>query len=149
VSSAPAVDSPSPVASPTVIPSPTAVPTSAPTSPRAAGSVAVTRTGGIAGVRQRIEIAADGSWTFTDQKAGKSQTGTLTGAQRQQLSTMVADPALAAEAHAAAAPGACADGFTYAIEAGELSLRHQQCGNTVKTPRTDALLRLVTAATPL
>jgi hypothetical protein len=100
-------------------------------------------------VRQRVEIAADGSWTFTDQKSGKAQAGKLTGAQRQQLSTMVADPALASEAHAAAAPGPCADGFVYAIQLGETTFRHQQCGNTVKTPRTDALLSLVTAATPL
>src|SRR4030088_379791 len=77
--------------------------------------VTVTRTGGLAGVLQVLAVAADGSWTFTDRRAGTSQQGKLTTAQHQDLARLLTDPALAAESHRSPAPGSCADGFRYTI----------------------------------
>ena len=112
-------------------------------------AVTVTRTGGFAGLMRRIEIAADGSWVFTDMRNGKVHRGKLSTAQRRELARLVADPALAAEARTRPPSGACADAFVYTIVAGELSIRYEQCGGTTKRPRTDEILSLILAATPM
>jgi hypothetical protein len=111
--------------------------------------VTVTRTGGLAGVMQVLAVAADGSWTFTDRRAGTSQQGKLTTAQHQDLGRLVTDPALAAESRHSPAPGSCADGFHYTITFGEMSVRYDQCGTAGKRPLTDQLLALVLDATPM
>ena len=111
--------------------------------------VTITRTGGLAGVMQVLAVAADGSWTFTDRRAGTSQQGKLTTAQHQDLARLLADPALAAESHRSPAPGSCADGFRYMITFGEMSVRYDQCGGAGERPLTDQLLTLVLDATPM
>jgi hypothetical protein len=110
--------------------------------------VTITRTGGLAGVMQVIAVAADGSWTYTDRRAGTSQQGKLTTAQRQDLARLAIDPALAAEARRSAPPDPCADGFVYTITLGEASTRYEQCG-AGNRPVTDQLLALVLGATPM
>jgi hypothetical protein len=111
-------------------------------------TVTVTRTGGFAGLMQRIEIARDGSWVFTDLRSGTVNRGRLSVAQRQELTRLVSDPAFLREAGTRPAPGGCADAFVYTIAAGELSFRYEQCGAT-KRPRTDEILNLILAATPI
>lgn len=110
--------------------------------------VTITRTGGLAGVQQVLAVATDGTWTYTDRRSGNTQQGKLTTAQRQNLATLVADPALPAESRAAPA-GACADGFIYSIAFGEASVRYEDCGGSAGHPLTRALLALVQDATPL
>jgi hypothetical protein len=124
------------------------------TSPRASRAptptgLTVTSAGGFAGLRRQIEIAADGSWTFTDLRNGTSQRGQLSAAQRKELARLVSDPALVREARTPAAPGACADAFVYTIVTGELSFRYEQCAGVTKRPRTDQVLELVLSATPM
>jgi hypothetical protein len=113
------------------------------------GGITVTKSGGIAGVRQVLTIAPDGSWVFTDQKGGKKQNGRLTGSQLQQLAQMVADPALIAELRVPARTGVCNDAFMYAIAFRELTYRFEQCGGPTNHPRTDAVLNLILASTPM
>ncbi|MGH7753798.1 MAG: hypothetical protein ACREN5_13375, partial [Gemmatimonadales bacterium] len=65
-------------------PTPTPGPTSPtgdrtpPTTAKPAGTVTITRTGGIAGASELIKIATDGTWVYTDRKNGGSQQGKLT-----------------------------------------------------------------------
>lgn len=139
---------------------PTLSVTSAPAAPTPAGSatttrgvpvvsgVTITRTGGLAGVMQVVAIAPDGTWTYTDKRAGDTQQGKLTTAQREDIAGIVANPSLSAEARVAA-PGSCADGFVYTISAGEASMRFDQCAAAGKRPLTERLLAVVQDATPL
>jgi hypothetical protein len=112
-------------------------------------TVVITRTGGIAGVMHRIEIAPDGSWVYTDRRTGKVERGTLDPAQRQRLAQILADPALREEARRSLPPGHCADAFIYAISAGDLLFGYEQCAGPGDRPLTQELLRLVSDATPM
>jgi hypothetical protein len=109
-------------------------------------TVTVQRTGGIAGVSEMIVIGADGAWTFTDQKSGKTEKGQLTPAQLMQLAQLALDPRVGAEAQASAA-AVCNDAFQYAITAGDQSYRFEDCGQD--KPALKALLTLITGSTPL
>ena len=84
----------------------------------------VTRTGGIAGVRQTIRIAANGWWTYQDGRSGASDSGRLTATQRQLLTRLVTDPDFVREAREAPAPGiVCNDGFVYSLSVGGVGHR--------------------------
>jgi hypothetical protein len=108
----------------------TGSPEDSPASSPAKSAVAITieKTGGIAGVRDTIQIDASGNWTRSD-KAGKTSTGKLTASQVAELQALAADPKLASEAAAAAqaAPTKCSDTFNYAISAGPVVLRFNDC----------------------
>lgn len=74
--------------------------------PVAAGvAVSLTRTGGFAGVDDRVEIAADGTWTSTG-RTGGSRRGQLSVEDRASLVALVTDPGLAAEAAGSSETGA-------------------------------------------
>jgi hypothetical protein len=140
----PAAGTAEPSASPAVPPPSASDTASAPALPR----VTIVRTGGIAGVRQEIEIASDGSWVYTDRRTAKVERGQLTPAQRDQLARMVTDPAFAQEARRSPAPDRCADMFVYAIAVGRLSFGYEPCGDTPRLALTDKVLALVSDATP-
>jgi hypothetical protein len=91
-------------------------------------AITVEKSGGIAGVRDTIQIDAAGNWTRSN-KAGQTTSGKLTAAQVTQLQALAADPKLATEAAAAAqaAPTKCNDTFNYAISAGPVTLRFTDC----------------------
>lgn len=146
-SSTPSVTTPPPTGSSP--PGPTASPPPTTTGAPRLTTVTVTRTGGIAGVMQQVQIAPDGSWTYTDKRMGRVEHGKLDAAQWQELARLAADPGLMAEARQSPMPGRCSDAFIYAITVGELTLRYEQCGGPTSRPRTDALIALVLAATPL
>lgn len=112
-------------------------------------SLTITRTGGFAGVMQVVAIAADGTWTFTDRRAGTTQQGTFTAAQREELTRLAADPAVMAESRAGGPKGVCNDGYIYTITVGEMSIRYEQCGDASKRPVTDQLLTVVRDGTPM
>ncbi len=121
--------------------------TTAPTTSAPTG-VTITRTGGIAGVNQTIQIAADGSWTYTDAKTGASQRGSLTQDQRATLFGILATPGLIDQMnqHASAAP-TCNDGFHYAITLGSESFAFTDCGGTA-APEIEAVISAIVGATP-
>ena len=91
-------------------------------------AITVEKSGGIAGMRDTIQIDASGNWSRSD-KTGKTTSGKLTAEQVSKLQTLAADPKLATESAAAAqaAPTKCADTFNYAISAGPVVLRFTDC----------------------
>lgn len=111
--------------------------------------VSMSRTGGIAGVNQAIDIAADGSWVYTDKRKNQSEKGSLGADQRLQLLRLVSTPGFNQELSKAAKPdpGACADGFQYTITANGEAHPFQDCGTT-DAPTVKSAIATVTEATP-
>jgi hypothetical protein len=122
--------------------------TTSATSP-AAVPVSMSRTGGIAGVNQSIEIAADGTWVYTNKRNNQSETGTLTAAQRAELQRLVSDPAFSADLGQRAVPKGkpCSDGFQYTIGTTGEKVSFEQCGDGNATV-VQAAIALVADATP-
>ena len=110
--------------------------------------VSVTRAGGLAGVRQTLSIAADGSWTFTDAKSGQSSTGQLTSAQLTALVTLLTDPTLIQALSNHATPtGVCNDGFQYTLQFGSSdTFTFADCGTM--EPPVRAVIQALTDDTP-
>jgi hypothetical protein len=111
--------------------------------------VVVTKSGGLAGMMQRLVVAADGSWTFSDTKSGATQTGRFTPTQASNIATLLADPAVLAESRTPPNPVACADAFVYTVQTGELVLRYDQCSAAGRRPATERLINAILDATPL
>jgi hypothetical protein len=107
--------------------------------------VSATRSGGLAGVSEAIEVAKDGSWTYTDRRMNTTEHGTLSPAQHQQLLTLVAVPAFAADL-AKPAPDPCADAFQYTISLGGDATTFSDCGDN--RPAVKAAIAALTEATP-
>ncbi|HEX6870520.1 MAG TPA: hypothetical protein VF163_05430 [Micromonosporaceae bacterium] len=115
----------------------------------ALGPVSITRTGGIAGVNQSVEITADGGWVYTDRRANKTERGTLTAEQQLRLLNLVRAPGFADQILASPAPhSGCADSFRYIISVGDRSTSFDDCGQDER-PAVAALLAAVADATPL
>ena len=108
----------------------------------------VRRTGGIAGVDQRLTLQSDGAWTYSDARAGGTQQGTLTPAQLAQLRTLVMQPGFAAEGRLSPAAG-CADAFAYEVALGDLAVQFSDCPASSSHPIASSILALLTDATPL
>ena len=108
--------------------------------------ISMERTGGIAGVHQKIQISADGSWTYEDK--GKAQTGKLTDPQVSKLQSLVLDDRLSTEARHKDTRK-CADGFNYTLNAGEFSMTAVDCGGFEERPAFTALVKYVKDVTPM
>lgn len=108
--------------------------------------VTMTRTGGIAGVSQSIEVAVDGSWTYKDLRQNTSERGTMTEAQQAQLAKTISDPGFADQV-AKKAPDNCADAFRYTISLGGETMSFEDCGDDER-PAVKAAIAVVTEATP-
>jgi len=109
-------------------------------------SVSMSRTGGFAGVNQSIEIAADGTWIYTDKRTNHSEKGSLNADQRIQLLRLVSDPAFDDQLIKAAKPDpSCADGFHYTINTGGEPRSFDDCGNA---PAVTSAIAAITNATP-
>jgi hypothetical protein len=108
--------------------------------------VKITRTGGIAGVRQVIVVSPDGSWTYTDQRTAVTAEGKLSTAEAAQFSGMVSGPALLAELAKPPATSGCADTFHYLIEMAGQSVQFDECDQAAK-PTVMAMINALSAAT--
>lgn len=122
--------------------------TSLPTTPGMV-SVKIIRTGGFAGVNQILEIAPDGSWVYTDKRAGTSQRGQITPAQQAELARMVTNPDFLTQARQKPGPSVCNDTFIYAISIGDLSTQFDDCGDKSERPAVQAVLSALASMTPL
>ncbi|MGC1214491.1 MAG: hypothetical protein WA890_24925 [Micromonospora sp.] len=117
------------------------------TSPAQTVRVMLEKTGGIAGVQDRITVEPDGRWTVVD-RSGSSRTGQLSAADLDRLRQLAADPRLATEA--AATPGStnCADAFTYQLTVAGRMTRYVDCPTDPNRPEvTAAVVDLLTRAT--
>lgn len=130
--------------------SPTASPPhgGAPTSPATpAGSVRLQVTGGFVGKNDVLTVDGDGAWTYVGRSATKH--GTLTAAQRDRLTALVTDPKLASEARLRMPKNMCADGVSYRLTVGSLTLTRVNCGGSAQTPTFNAIVELLGKATPI
>ncbi|MEU8003041.1 protealysin inhibitor emfourin [Catellatospora sp. NPDC049111] len=118
-----------------------------------AATVSVHRTGGFAGVDDRITVTPAGAWTATD-RARTSKSGELTISEREQLQTLAADPRLNTEATRPTTPTKCADAFQYTVTVdrtggnGTVTVSFAECPGDENLPATAAAIAtLVTGAT--
>jgi len=118
--------------------------TAATTLPSGALTLTLVRTGGFVGVDQTITIAADGSWTYVDKRAGTTSTGRLRPDQVAQLVKLLQDPALAQDLRRPS-DVVCSDAFQYSVTIGSLSASVEDCGQV--RPSVEAVLTFVTDST--
>lgn len=111
--------------------------------------ITITRSGGLVGYQQILKIAEDGAWTLIDRKTDVTQRGTMTAAQRQELTRLLADPAFPHEAKQPPAVGTCNDGIVYTVTVGELSSRYDQCGGSTARPATSKIVNAALDATAM
>ncbi len=120
-----------------------------PPAPPAAKTLTLQVSGGFVGRKDDLTVMPNGFWTLVDERKGVTRHGTLTSAQRDQLVKLVNSPKLAAEAKLRQPGAACADGFSYRLRAGSVSMMRANCGTTSDTPTFNAVISLLSKATPL
>ncbi|MGH3717060.1 MAG: hypothetical protein ACRDT4_26905 [Micromonosporaceae bacterium] len=109
--------------------------------------VTLSRTGGIAGVDQRIVLQPGGAWTYTD--GDREQKGELTDQQVSKLQSLAMKDALPEEAKRQDT-GDCADGFTYSLKAGDVTVTGTDCGDGfANRPVFKEMIDLLVDATPM
>jgi hypothetical protein len=113
------------------------------------GTVTMQRSGGLAGVMQGVEIASDGTWTYTDRRAGTVRHGRLSQLERDRLARSLADPALAREQAASGPVGVCSDGYLYQITWGSSRTQFVWCGSVGNRPALVAVITAIEDATPM
>jgi hypothetical protein len=94
--------------------------------------ITVTRTGGIAGVDDKITVDTDGAWRHTGRNQDGS--GTLSADQRARLTRMADDLLRSDEAGRLLRPTGCADVFTYSVTVGNADVRWEDCGRDSENP---------------
>ncbi len=109
--------------------------------------VSVTRSGGFAGVDDAVVVAADGSATVK-RRSGRPTPVTLTAEQLAELRTLLASPALAAEAAGPAQRESCADGFTVTLTTGSVRATSYSCAPPGDRPTVTAITSLLLSLTP-
>lgn len=132
-------------------PAPTASPHHpAPTDSTAAKTVTVWANGGFVGRSDRLTVRPDGSWHFTDSR-GTDKSGRLTAGRRDRLAQLVTSPKLAAEARSRPEKKTttCNDGISYRLHVGEVTVNRGGCGGSADMPTFNAVLSLLSQATPL
>ena len=112
-----------------------------------AGAVRLQVTGGFVGKHDELTVDADGDWTYTGRSGTKH--GSLTAAQRDRLTALATDPKLAAEAKLRMPKNLCADGQSFRLTVGSLTLMRADCGGSAKTPTFNAIVELLGKATPI
>ncbi|MGH3727409.1 MAG: hypothetical protein ACRDTU_01500 [Micromonosporaceae bacterium] len=109
-------------------------------------AISLARTGGVAGVDQRIQVTVDGAWTYSED--GKKETGQLTDQQVSKLQSLAMDKGLRTEAKIKDRQ-TCADGFQYDLRAGSVSMTATDCGGQEGRPAFAALVDYLVDATPM
>ncbi|MEV4417078.1 protealysin inhibitor emfourin [Catellatospora sp. NPDC049609] len=134
-----------------------ASPSSAPASPSPAtspemseASVAVVRSGGIAGVNDTFIVEPSGKWTATD-RSGAAKSGQLNAQQRHELQRLAHEPKLAEESNRQRGRSKCNDAFTYTVTvsdaSGQKMVGFSDCPSDENLPQTAmAIAVLVTGA---
>jgi hypothetical protein len=141
--------SPSATVAPTTDPPNTPAPPGAGSGKLALAKLSVTRTGGMAGVQQTVQISPDGSWVYTNKRSNGLDRGQLSTSQQQQLARLISDPGLMREARMSPAPGDCADAYHDLLTVGEATIQYDQCSASGSRPVTEQLLNFVVDVTPL
>jgi hypothetical protein len=109
--------------------------------------VTVQRSGGLAGVTQKIVVESDGRWRFSASRgpgAGTVRTGQLSAAQRKRLHLLLGDPSFGSAFY----PGSCADGFHYSLLTGQRRVEWDDCRRANPAEVARAIVALLADATP-
>jgi hypothetical protein len=110
-----------PAAQPRTEPQQTAAPTAARFT-----TFELRRTGGIAGLSDRIAVTPEGAWTATA-KNGAQRTGQLSADQLSRLLAYTSDQRLSGEALRTQAPTSCRDAFSYVVTVDAVSVAYVDC----------------------
>lgn len=103
----------------------------------------ITKTGGFAGVFQRIDVAPDG----TVRNETGQVIGQLDAADVAELRTLLTGQAIRDEAgRAQPSRGQCADGFNFTLVMGDLRVSHYACGRSDNKPAFQRVLELTSAS---
>ncbi|MDG4784184.1 hypothetical protein O7614_31475 [Micromonospora sp. WMMD961] len=137
---------PTPGVKPTVAPTVDAAPTSL-ASDSAAPRVTLRISGGFAGRGDSITVEPDGRWTMVD-RAGSRRSGKLTPADLGSLTSLAADPRLAAESGPPPTSTSCSDVFHYRLVVGRNESGYADCpADASPPPATRAVVKLLLRAT--
>jgi hypothetical protein len=105
--------------------------------------ITIVRTGGFAGVNDKLTVQPDGAWASTD-KLDRKRSGQLTPDQVATVRVLATAPALAAEAGRTAGASNCVDAFNYAVTVGSRQVGYVDCPNDAGLPAaTIALVQQV------
>jgi hypothetical protein len=113
--------------------------TGGPSTAAALPQITIVRTGGFAGVNDKLVIGPDGAWTATD-KLDRRRSGQLTPDQIATVRALATAPALAAEAGRTVGPSNCLDAFNYAVTVGAQQVGYVDCPNDTGPPAATVAL---------
>jgi hypothetical protein len=88
----------------------------------------ISRTGGIAGVMDTLQIEPNGQWSLTS-RGSTPEAGQLDVQAADQITELLANPGLDAEIAAAAPNSQCADQFRYRVRLSGREFAFDDCGN--------------------
>jgi hypothetical protein len=107
--------------------------------------ITIDRSGGFAGVRQRITVQPAGEWTVTG-PAGTTRTGVLSADQRATLRRLVTGGTWWTDRRPSTSPAPCADGFAYVVVIGDHTAAADDC-TMGGLPALRGLVTLIVGAT--
>lgn len=110
--------------------------------------IIVTKTGGFAGVENRLVIAEDGTWVYTGSHKAESESGTLTAGQLERLHALAVETELFAPPEKTKPDHQCADMFQYGLTVGDMTATSNECGEPPNETFKE-MLAIVVEATPL
>lgn len=123
-------------------------PTDGKVMPGHATQVIVTKSGGFAGLSQRVVIAEDGSWTYTDDRANTTENGKLPADKLTSLQQLATAEGLFTPDKKEGLHRDCADMFTYGVTVGDMTTQSDNCGRG-PNETFDKLVAVVKDSTPL
>ena len=104
-----------------------------------APDITVERTGGFAGAKDTVDLAAHGSWTATN-RSGDRRTGELTPEQTARVQALAADPRIPAEAGLSRPPTRCRDAYSYVLTVGAVRVAFVDCPADPEQPAASLVL---------
>lgn len=110
--------------------------------------IIVTKTGGFAGVEDRLVIAEDGTWEYTGSRNPEGESGTLAPDVLRKLQTLAVSADLFAPPEKTKPEHQCADMFQWGLTVGDMTTRSNDCGE----PPNDTfkeMMAIVQEATPI
>lgn len=110
--------------------------------------IIVTKTGGFAGVEDRLVIAEDGTWEYTGSHGPQGESGTLTSEQLDRLHTLAVATELFAPPEKTKPDHQCADMFQYGLTVGDMTARSNECGEPPNETFKE-MMAIVVEATPM
>jgi len=110
--------------------------------------IIVTKTGGFAGVEDRLVIAEDGTWEYTGSRKPEGESGTLSPDVLQKLQTLAVSSELFAPPEKTKPEHQCADMFQWGLTVGDMTTKSNDCGEPPNETFKE-MMGIVQEATPI